>query len=280
MSNSNTVAGITQTGTLRNQFPVQTIAAGTEVLLQVATDSGTNVPYYLTLPTGGSVLGAQVDFNVNANPSITARSGREYGLPSGQSNDQFSSSSWSAHPFYVRISGIGTGGTGDSVIVNLRCGSSATFSSNPIIGTTGAAYAAAGAFNWSVESVVLNFWSEYGGRIDGIAEFDGGRYLLDWKTGAHYPYEVALQMAAYLEARIAEYDEEGNLVDIGAAPLAESVDGARVIYLCDDGTFNVVNPFEAVSQADATMAFGACLQLYKINQRIQKGIRDAERINQ
>jgi hypothetical protein len=132
----------------------------------------------------------------------------------------------------------------------------------------------------SVESVVLNFWSEYGGRIDGIAEFDGGRYLLDWKTGAHYPYEVALQMAAYLEARIAEYDEEGNLVDIGAAPLAESVDGARVIYLCDDGTFNVVNPFEAVSQADATMAFGACLQLYKINQRIQKGIRDAERINQ
>ena len=176
MSNSNTVAGITQTGTLRNQFPVQTIAEGTEVLLQVATDSGSNVPYYLTLPTGGSVLGAQVDFNVNANPSITVRSGREYGLPSGQSNDQFSSSSWTAHPFYVRISGIGTGGTGDSVIVNLRCGSSATFSSNPIIGTTGAAYAAAGAFNWSVESVVL--W-------DATSGYAGGTYsaILNSVTG-------------------------------------------------------------------------------------------------
>jgi hypothetical protein len=131
-----------------------------------------------------------------------------------------------------------------------------------------------------VESVVLNFWSEYGGRIDGVGEFDGGRYLVDWKSGNYYPYEVALQMAAYLEARIAEYDDKGNLIDIGAEPLSEHVDGARVIYLCEDGTFNVVDPFEHVSQSSATLAFGACLTLYKLNQQInkdiRKGMKDAE----
>ena len=176
MSNASTVAGLTQTGTLRNQFPVQTIAEGTEVLLQVATDSGTNVAYYLTAPTGGSVYGAQTGFNVNANPAITGRSGREYGNPSGQTNDQFSSSSWTGRPFLVRISGIGTGGTGDSVVINLRCGSSATFSSNPIIGTTGAAYASAGAFNWSIESMVL--W-------DATSGYAGGTYtaILNSVTG-------------------------------------------------------------------------------------------------
>jgi hypothetical protein len=176
MSNTNTIAGFVGTGTSRNQFPVQTIAEGTEVLLQVATDSGTNVAAYVTVPTGGSVFGAQGPLDVNANPSITGRSGREYGNPNGQSNDQFSSASWTAHPFYVRISGTGTGGTGDSVIVNLRCGASATFSSNPIIGTTGAAYAAAGAFNWAIESVVL--W-------DATSGYGGGTYsaILNSVTG-------------------------------------------------------------------------------------------------
>jgi hypothetical protein len=136
----------------------------------------------------------------------------------------------------------------------------------------------------NVEKVVLNYWSEYGGRIDGVAEFDGGRFLIDWKTGNYYPYEVALQCAAYLEARVAEYDDEGALIDINTSPLIESVDGARVIYLSEDGTFNVVDPFQAVSQADAILAFGAALQLYKINQRINRSIKemgkqDAERID-
>ena len=163
MSNVNTIAGFVGSGTTRNSWPLQTIAEGTEAFLVLGTDAGTATAY-ITTPTGGSIYGAQAPLDVNANAAITVRSGREYGNPSGQTNDQFSSASWTAHPFYVRISGTGTGGTGDSVIFNLRCGSSATLGSNPIIGTTGAAFGAAGAFNWAIESTVLwDATSGYGG---------------------------------------------------------------------------------------------------------------------
>lgn len=158
MANTNSVAGFAQSGTSRNQWPTQTVATVTETALLINTDTGTTTGF-VVVPTGGSVYGAQVKLDVNANSAITGRSSREYGLPSGETNDQFSSASWDGRPFRVRLSGIGNAGANaaQSLIVNLYQGTSSTLASDHKIGTTGAAFAAAagGPFNYYVEVTCL-----------------------------------------------------------------------------------------------------------------------------
>src|SRR5208337_2155986 len=122
MSNSNTVlGGYAGWGTLRNQFPVQTVATGTETALVVNTDGGTATAL-VTVPTGGQIYGASTPFDVNANATIARRSGREYGTPSGVSNDQFSSASWNALQFKIRLSGYASLGATQTAIIYLYNG--------------------------------------------------------------------------------------------------------------------------------------------------------------
>ncbi len=175
MSNANSVFGFSGSGTTRNTFPTQTVATTTATPLKINTDSG-SANYFLVLPSGGSIYGAQANLNVNANAAITGRSGREYGLPSGQTNDQFSSSSWDGHPFKLRISGIGNAGANaaQAVTVALYQGTSATIASDNLIGTTGSVAAVAGgAFNFMVE--VTAIWDAtsqiLGGWYTGVVNF-------------------------------------------------------------------------------------------------------------
>lgn len=160
MSNPSTVFGFTQSGTLRNQFPTQTVATATETILKIGTD-GTAVNYFLVAPYGAttSIYGAQAGLDVNANPAITGRSGREYGLANGESNDQFSTNSWDGRPFLVRLCGIGNAGAnaGQTLQVNLYQGTSATLGSDKAIATTGTGLAAVagGAFNFEIEARLL-----------------------------------------------------------------------------------------------------------------------------
>ena len=122
-----------------------------------------------------------------------------------------------------------------------------------------------------VECVVLNRGLAYGGRFDAIVTMDGLTTLCDYKTGGEYPYDVALQAAAYMDCQLADYNIDGSLA--GLRPLPK-LDGARTIYLREDGTYKVSDPFESVSQVDATLAFQSALQLYKINQKINKQIKE------
>lgn len=160
MSNLNSVYGFAQTGTARNQFPLQTVAATAETILQIGTDT-TAVNYFLVAPSGGSVFGATTGLDYNANPSVTERSNYISGLPSGESNDQFNSSSWSGHAFTVRVVGTGTAGHNgaQTVLFNLYQGTSATLGSDKIIGTTGSAFAIAQSssnvsFDWMIEATL------------------------------------------------------------------------------------------------------------------------------
>lgn len=180
MSNSDTVFGFAQSGTLRNQFPVQTVAATTETILKIGTDAG-SANYFLVAPYGGQVYGAQSGLDVNANSSIIDRSAQNWGLPSGESNDQFSTSSWDGHPFRVRVCGIGTAGhnAAQTLLFNLYQGTSATLASDKIIGTTGAAYAIAQSssdvkFNWMIEATLL--WDVASQNLSGsyTANISGG----------------------------------------------------------------------------------------------------------
>jgi hypothetical protein len=180
MSNTNSCAGLAQSGSSRNQFPVQTVAATTETILQVATDSGTNSNFFLVAPSGGQVYGSTVGLNVNSNPSVVDRSPFIYGLPSGVSNDQFNSSSWDGHPFKVRVVGTGTAGhnAAQTLLFNLYQGTSATLGSDKIIGTTGAAFAIA----QSTTNVSFNFLIEAYLLWDSASQLLTGRYT-GWVGG-------------------------------------------------------------------------------------------------
>ena len=173
MANTNSVAGVTQSGTLRNQFPTQTVAATTETALLLNTDSGT-ATCFIIAPSGGEIYGARAPRDVNANPAITARSGREYGVPSGEANDLFSSSSWDGRPFKVRICGIGNAGANaaQTLLVNLYQGTSATLGSDVKIASTGAALAtvAGGAFQFYIEARLL--WDSGTGLLTGSFDAD------------------------------------------------------------------------------------------------------------
>ena len=172
MANVNSVAGTAQNGTYRNQFPLtQTVATTVETQLVLNTDAGT-AAYFLVAPSGGVVLGSQSGLDVNSNSAVIDRSAREYGVPSGESNDQFSSSSWDGRPFKVRVVGTGTAGhnAAQTLLFNLYAGTNTALGSDKIIGTTGAAYACAqGAsnvsFNWLIEANLI--WDVTSGVLSG-----------------------------------------------------------------------------------------------------------------
>ena len=116
----------------------------------------------------------------------------------------------------------------------------------------------------------------YGGRFDAIAELDGpdaaGTFLIDYKTGGEYPWEVALQAEGYARSRLAVYDDEGTLGDLLSLP---KVDGCRTVYLRDDGTLKVSDPFEVIRHDEAWEAFLACRTLFDINKRVEKALKEA-----
>lgn len=159
MPNVNSVAGFAQQGSSRNQWPSQAIASTTETQFVISTDGGT-ANFFLTPPSATGVYGAQSNISIAANPAVTGRSGREYGLPSGESNQGWNTTSLlPGRLFKVRLVGTGNAGANaaQSAIINLYQGTSATIASDKKIGTTGAALAmvAGGAFNFSIEATLL-----------------------------------------------------------------------------------------------------------------------------
>lgn len=157
--NTNTVGGIALQGTVRNTWPVQTVAATTETLFKINTD-GTAANYFLTPTLPTTIVGAQTPFSAAANAAITGRGGMQYGNPSGWSNNGWNTNVLiPGRVFKVRLVGTGNAGAnaGQSLIINLYQGTSATVGSDNLIGTTGAAFAtvAGGAFNFYVEATCL-----------------------------------------------------------------------------------------------------------------------------
>ncbi len=117
------------------------------------------------------------------------------------------------------------------------------------------------------ERVIIHPLMRYGGRFDAIVEMDGGRFLIDYKTGGHYPVDVAMQASAYMRASLAHYDAAGNIGHFSKLP---ELDGARIIYLTENGTYEVVDPFETIALDDAFDAFTSALVLYRSIKTMEK----------
>jgi hypothetical protein len=120
------------------------------------------------------------------------------------------------------------------------------------------------------ECVVANPQLKYGGRFDAIVELDGdefGTYLIDYKTGGHYPLPVAMQSVAYMNAKLVDWEMDGTLGSFSNLP---KLDGARIVYLSQDGSFSVVDPFQTVDKDLAWEAFQSALNLYRVTQQIER----------
>ena len=180
MANANTIiGGYAGWGTGRNIFPVQTVASATEAALVVGTD-GTAATALVTVPTGGSILGANPPFNANANPSITQRSGREYGVSSGVSNDQFSSNSFNALAFKIRLSGYASLGATQTAIFYLYNGAATVVgTAGNRVASTGAAYPSGGT-----STTPSNFLLEFTGLWDPTSQILSGYYLANVANGS------------------------------------------------------------------------------------------------
>jgi hypothetical protein len=179
MSNTNTVlGGYAGSGTLRDKFPTQAVASATEAALVVNTDTGTATAL-VTVPVGGVVLGASPKFDVNSNAAITTRGGREYGVPSGESNDQFSSDSWNGRAFKIRLSGIASLGATQTAIFYLYNGAATVVgTAGNRIALTGAAYPGAGT-----STTPSNFLIEFTGLWDPTSQILSGYYTANIANG-------------------------------------------------------------------------------------------------
>jgi hypothetical protein len=124
------------------------------------------------------------------------------------------------------------------------------------------------------EAIVLfnSDGEQYGGRFDAVAEIDGKRLILDYKTGNHYESSLAMQQFAYMMANVAGYDEDGSLCSLTTMDL----DGARGIYLHEDGTYDVIDPFKNISQEQAWEGFTSCLRLYNAMKAIDAATKEGK----
>lgn len=123
-----------------------------------------------------------------------------------------------------------------------------------------------------VEEIVGNEDGPYGGRFDFIAHLRGsdrGLFLCDYKTGGHYPEPVALQAVGYKRAKRVTFDEAGNISGLVALP---KLDGCRTVYLRNDGTYALRDPFELVDEDVAWRAFSSCVSLYATLSDLRKGL--------
>ena len=179
MANLNSLAGFSGSGTLRNQFPTQTVASATEAALVVNTDTGTATAL-VTVPTGGQIYGATAGLDINANPAVTDRSYYITGLPSGESNDQFNTSSWTARAFKVRLSGTASLGATQTAIFYLYNGAAT------VVGTAGNRVAGTGAAfpSGGTSTLPSNFWLEFTGVWDPTLQSLSGFYTANVANGS------------------------------------------------------------------------------------------------
>jgi hypothetical protein len=80
---------------------------------------------------------------------------------------------------------------------------------------------------------------EFGGSLDAIVDVGGRRLVIDIKTGQRYPIETTVQLAAYRHAQgMGVYSPLGGLEAIEPMP---EVDGAAILYLHDDGSYELLD---------------------------------------
>ena len=107
MANSDSFIS-TVAGTGRNKFATVsaiTSASASAGVFQVQTDSGTNLPFFASIPLQTGVVGSKSPIDINSNPAVLAG---DFGRPGQDYRGAapfFSSSSFDGHPFGISVQG-------------------------------------------------------------------------------------------------------------------------------------------------------------------------------
>lgn len=89
----------------------------------------------------------------------------------------------------------------------------------------------------AAEFIVVNPGVGYGGRGDLLVAINNEVWLIDLKTGKHFPVPHTLQLAALRYAERAVYNEQGMLTETMEMP---HVDHTADLYTRNDGTFDLI----------------------------------------
>lgn len=149
MANQDTIVALFG-GTARGQVSSLTLASTTETAFSVVTDSGTAVAV-LTLPVATTgLVGSSRPIEFNKSGAISSQSyGRKVAV--GSAPPYFNASTFDGgRPFRIVVAGTATSatGTGNTILVNLYSGTSATLGSDTKLGglTAGGASATTVSF--------------------------------------------------------------------------------------------------------------------------------------
>lgn len=179
-------------GTTRNTFATVTATSGSAStgLFQVQTDSGTNLPYFASVPLQTSVIGTKTPLDINRNAAALENNFGRTGEDRGAS-PFFSSSSFDGHPFALEIQGryvVSVGACSVAPTINVYQCSAATMATALAAGTGGnAALVSASAALFSVAGTTTaatgtyNFLAGASFFWDSTTQILGGEYF-----GAHY----------------------------------------------------------------------------------------------
>jgi hypothetical protein len=174
-------------GSGRNQLPLQTLASTTETAFLVNTDSGTGVTAFLTVPSSAAAIaGSENPVSVEANAALLNQNA-SFALSRGVARPEFNSGSFGGRPFRVKVIGTGTAVAfaSNTLIINLRQGTSTTVASNNLV-ATGPTWntAAGGSFNFYIEATFL--WDSVSTLLSGFYKsnlgFGAGTYTAEAKT--------------------------------------------------------------------------------------------------
>jgi hypothetical protein len=136
------------------------------------------------------------------------------------------------------------------------------------------------------EFVIVNPFQRYGGRpdwygsicLDPIDDLRT-RVLLDFKTGSIHRWELALQCAAYLHGYPVTFEPDGSVIPITRSMERLAADEAFGIYLRNDGTYEVVDPFEYMTLETAFEQFRNALEIFvarREHERAEKRQEDSD----
>jgi hypothetical protein len=226
MSNSDTIFALQGLGVAtppRNQLATITgIAATTETLLLMGSDSGSNVTAFMPFPGQSDIYGSSNPVDPNANASILLDNiGGKMGSSRGASRPYFQNLSFDGRAFRVRIQGrVLFGAAANTLTINIYQNTKAN---GPVLGGNKIASVAIGAA--AITAVSGNFIVEATGEWDSVsAKMQGSE---QWGSAAGFYATRAVGQSVPFAV---------------AAPLSNSLMYASVTFATGPG--NSITPFE------------------------------------
>jgi hypothetical protein len=244
MANSDSFSSAVS-GTTRNKLATVsaiTSASASSGVLQVVTDSGTNLQYFASIPLQTSAIGSKSPIDINSNAAVLAG---DFGRPGQDYRGAapfFSSSSFDGHPFVIQLQGRYTVGTlavtaaptitvyqataaqmATALAAGLSGNAALVSAAKSVFTVAGATTAATGTYEFLTNATL--FWDSTAAIVGG--EYWGIHYGPAYNTTPTYTtrsYATGLSVSAYSDLNFfATLSFTGATSVVGVTPTEFSI---------------------------------------------------------